>query len=265
MKKILFVLFGVAVFLGACVPTYNVSKTVSLQQGCNTGEVTIPKDGETPVITVNYMALTIDADWASASSAEQRAAYDFAAAFGLNGSTPSLANQGGSMALEGLESFFSQMQKQQTVTSPARLPVTPAPTPVTPLQKPGAAPTDHSQPVPTAQVSPGQFTQKDILSLRVYENKSFEWLPHTGAYYGGPVRFTFDNNCGTFTVPDAKVTTGEDGNPRNHNQKFYFCGTDFTPKPGEKPKPEYNNGLASVFTAPGCVASTVTIEYNTAE
>ena len=98
--------------------------------------------------------------------------------------------------------------------------------------------------------------KSEVIELRVFENKSFNWLPETGAYYGKDIRFVFDNDCGELLVPDGSVTHGADGSPNNHQQAFYFCGTDFPEGSGEN-----NGNRASVFTAPGCVAETVTIYY----
>ena len=94
----------------------------------------------------------------------------------------------------------------------------------------------------------------ETISLRPIDNRSFEWLPETGAAYGKNILFTFDNNCGELLVPDGAVSHGANGNPADHAQSFYFCGTDFAAG-----TPEYNNGRASIFTRPGCVASQVTI------
>ncbi len=87
--------------------------------------------------------------------------------------------------------------------------------------------------------------------------KQYTWLPETGAYYGGAIKFVFGNNCGELLVPDAKITHGADGNSANYNQAYYFSGTDF-----QAGAAEYNDGKASVFAPPGCNANTVTIYYN---
>ena len=92
------------------------------------------------------------------------------------------------------------------------------------------------------------------ISLRPIDNRSFEWLAKTGAAYGKNVLFTFDNDCGQLLVPDCSVSHTPSGNVSDHNQIVFFCGTDFAPGSAE-----YNNGRASIFTAPGCVASKVTI------
>lgn len=86
-------------------------------------------------------------------------------------------------------------------------------------------------------------------------NKKFTWLPQTGSYYGENVKFVFEG-CGEMTVPDGSKTHGADGDTSNHNQMYYFCGTDF--QPGEA---EYNGGKASVFSPPNCHANTVTMYY----
>ena len=94
----------------------------------------------------------------------------------------------------------------------------------------------------------------ETISLRPIDNRSFEWLPETGAAYGKNVLFVFDNDCGQLLVPDCSVSHTPSGNVSDHNQIVFFCGTDFAPGSAE-----YNNGRASIFTAPGCVASKVTI------
>jgi len=104
-----------------------------------------------------------------------------------------------------------------------------------------------------------EFNTTEEHSLRNFEgnDKQFTWLPQTGADYGGPVKFVFGGDCGELHVPDAKVTHGEDGNSSNHNQAFYFCGTDFAPGTREN-----NGNRASVFAPPGCNAGSVTMHYN---
>ncbi len=97
----------------------------------------------------------------------------------------------------------------------------------------------------------------DVEKVNAFQNKSFVWLLNTGSHYGKNVRFVFNNGCGEFTVPDGSVTHGEDGNSKNYNQRFYFSGTDFPVGSAEN-----LNNRASVFTAPGCVASSVDVHYN---
>ncbi len=99
----------------------------------------------------------------------------------------------------------------------------------------------------------GQEIQFTTRALRLYKNKSFNWLNWKQGENAGRVRFVFDDGCGEFTVPDVNKIWGEDGNPNNHNQRFYF--------PGRHPGQDQNNGLASVFTAPGCVARRVKIYF----
>ena len=94
----------------------------------------------------------------------------------------------------------------------------------------------------------------ETISLRPIDNRSFEWLPETGAAYGKNVLFVFDNDCGELLVPDGAVSYGANGNPADFAQTYYFCGTDFAAG-----TPEYNNGRASIFTRPGCVSTKVTI------
>ncbi len=105
------------------------------------------------------------------------------------------------------------------------------------------------------ELEPGTGTAK-IVKLKAYSNRSFNWIPlHiTNAMKGRRVRFRFDRGCGQFEVPNGSITHGEDGNTQNHNQRFYFCGTDYPAG-----SPENNNGMASIFTASGCVADKVEI------
>ena len=105
----------------------------------------------------------------------------------------------------------------------------------------------------------GGFNTTEEFSLSVFKgnDKSYTWLSKTGAEYGGQIKFVFNGDCGEFVVPNAAVTHGADGNTSNHNQAFYFCGTDFAA--GTK---ENNGNRASVFTPPGCSASSVTLHYN---
>ncbi len=112
----------------------------------------------------------------------------------------------------------------------------------------------------TAPAGDGTYNSSETFSMKFADKrggKQYSWLAQTGAHDGGPVKFVFGNGCGELHVPDAKVTHGADGNTSNHNQMFYFCGTDF--KPGV---PEYNAGKASVFAGPGCRAGHGTIHYN---
>ena len=94
----------------------------------------------------------------------------------------------------------------------------------------------------------------EVVKLRPVDNRSFEWLPLTGADYGENVLFTFDNNCGSILVPDCSSSHTPNGNINDHNQIVFFCGTDFVAGSAEN-----NGGRASIFTAPGCVSKTVTI------
>lgn len=105
----------------------------------------------------------------------------------------------------------------------------------------------------------GEYNTTEVYSLSSFagNDKRFTWLGQTGANYGGPVKFVFDAGCGELHVPDAAVTYGADGNTSNHDQAFYFCGTDFPA--GSK---ENNANRASVFAPPGCPATTVTMYYN---
>lgn len=106
--------------------------------------------------------------------------------------------------------------------------------------------------------APGEYNSSKVYNIRGFagNNKRFTWLDATGASYGGPVKFVFPG-CGELNVPNAAVTHGADGNTKNHDQAFYFCGTDFP-----KGSRENNNNVASVFAPPGCGATTVTMYYN---
>ena len=106
---------------------------------------------------------------------------------------------------------------------------------------------DVSNPTPVVENNP--YLTVETVELRTYEDKSFNWLPNTGAYYGKNVHFVFDNNCGELVVPDAAVSHSDNG-------IVYFCGTDFEPGTSEN-----NGGRASIFTAPGCVAERVTVDF----
>ncbi len=107
----------------------------------------------------------------------------------------------------------------------------------------------------TAASTGAAKTQVFTLQTLAGNNKRFVWLDKTGSAYGGKVVFDF-GSCGSLTVPDAAKSHGADGNASNHNQAFYFCGTDF--KPGQA---EWNQNRASVFAPPGCASSTVTMTY----
>lgn len=123
---------------------------------------------------------------------------------------------------------------------------------------PVAAEVEATEAAP-ATTGSGEYNSSEVYSLRSFagNNKRFAWLNQTGSAYGGQVKFEFSNGCGELIVPNASVTHGADGNSGNHDQAFYFCGTDF--HPGEA---EYNGGRASVFAPPNCPAATVTMYYN---
>ena len=106
---------------------------------------------------------------------------------------------------------------------------------------------------------PNTYSASETYDMQTLEgnNKTQTWLNKTGSYYGGPIKFVFSDGCGELHVPDAKVTHGKDGNPSNHNQAFYFCGSDFPVG-----APERSGERASVFGPPGCKAKEVTIHYN---
>lgn len=112
---------------------------------------------------------------------------------------------------------------------------------------------------PATSSSKGGYNASETYSLRSLagNNKRYTWLNQTGAAYGGEVKFEFSGGCGELVVPNAAVSHGADGSTKNHNQAFYFCGTDFAP--GTR---EYNGGKASVFAPPNCNATSVTLHYN---
>lgn len=113
---------------------------------------------------------------------------------------------------------------------------------------------ETSGPVTTAS----EYNTVEVYSLRAISgnSKRFTWLNETGAKYGSNIKFDF-GECGELIVPNGAVSHGEDGNQKNYNQAFYFCGTDF-----RKGSSEYLDGRASVFTPPGCKVSKVTMYYN---
>jgi hypothetical protein len=128
-------------------------------------------------------------------------------------------------------------------------------TPTTEVVKPDMV---EPQPIEQPSESASAFNTSETHSIATFEgnNKPFTWLPQTGAYYGGPVLFSFPT-CGELYVPDASLTHGKDGNSKNYNQAFYFCGTDFPVGTSEN-----NNSRASIFAPPGCKDRTVTLYYN---
>lgn len=123
----------------------------------------------------------------------------------------------------------------------------------------GAAPVATEATGTAEAVSTNGFNASETYSLQSFagNNKRFTWLNATGASYGGQVKFEFNGGCGELVVPNAAVTHGADGSTSNHNQAFYFCGTDFA-----SGSPENNGGRASVFAPPNCGASSVTMYYN---
>lgn len=114
-----------------------------------------------------------------------------------------------------------------------------------------------SGPAAASQTTDG-FNTTEVYSLRPFSGykNGYTWLNQTGSAYGGEIKFVYNDGSGELIVPNAAVSHGADGNTKNHNQAFYFCGTDF---PGTK---EYNNGKASVFSPPGSRATSVTLHYN---
>ena len=116
------------------------------------------------------------------------------------------------------------------------------------------APPTIKKPDAVESVAP-VYSSVEVVKLRPIDNKSFEWLPETGKAYGKNILFTFDNDCGSLLVPDGSVSHTPNGNINDHNQIVYFCGTDFPVGAAEN-----NQGRASIFTAPGCVATQVSIQ-----
>ena len=123
-----------------------------------------------------------------------------------------------------------------------------------------AAATVAAAPVAAAPVAaaPGSFNSSQTYALRGFagNNKRFTWLDQTGRAYGGTVKFVYSGG-GELVVPNAAVTHGADGNTGNHDQAFYFCGTDFAAGSAEN-----NGGRASVFAPPGNGSATVTMYWN---
>jgi hypothetical protein len=98
-----------------------------------------------------------------------------------------------------------------------------------------------------------EFNAREEYSLRwmAQHNRSFTWLNRTGAAYGGPIKFVFNNGCGELYVTNP-VNDFNRGHP---SAAVYFCGT--------KNKPEESNGnKASIFGPTGCRATKVTLFYN---
>ncbi len=156
-------------------------------------------------------------------------------ALGYNGSTASLATEGAKVAMEAIKSVMeTNITDTKTSTSEQA--------------------TNHAPAVKVTPDGPLALTGQTVTEKHAMEplmGKSFTWLEKTGADYGGPMKITFNNGCGSIDVPDAKVSI-----KHNYNEKVYFCGTDF--EVGSK---ENLNNRASVFTAVGCVATEVTLEY----
>lgn len=245
MLKNLYLGALIIVLMTSCGPTYKINKELVLNQGSDI-KVPLSESGDgQPAVNVNLMVLKIDADWTSSSSAEQRALNDFATALGLNGSTPSVA--GTTLSLADVASEL--LQKTQTDNSNTNsnnqanptTTITPPAVPVTPV--------DASVNIPNTT----NYSNTETVDMKPYKDKSHGWFDLTGAKYGKGFSITFNNDCGSFVVPDGAVSHGEDGNVNNYNQRFYMCGTD----------PEHNkmNGRASGFTAPGCVATSAVVTY----
>jgi len=123
----------------------------------------------------------------------------------------------------------------------------------------GVEETSSVEETAAAPSAAGEYNTTETYTLRSIpgNNKRFAWLNQTGAKYGGQIKFAYSDGSPDLIVPDASVSHGADGNVRNHDQAFYFCGTDF-PSSAK----EYNAGRASVFTAPGSSANSVTLFYN---
>lgn len=96
---------------------------------------------------------------------------------------------------------------------------------------------------------------------RTAANKPFCWLPFPGSRGNpglrGRLKFYWPTLDYTLIVPDGAVTHGEDGNPKNHAQPFYFSGQDFEPSEGEN-----NNWQPSVFGPMRATAPTVIMYFN---
>jgi len=176
-------------------------------------------------------------------------------ALGLNGSTGTLADEGASMVMEGVRSMIdASMRDNQEEVQPSQATEQARKE----IGDPGET-ADKTETTPAETTETGGYNTKEVKDLRAVEGRSFIWLDHTGSYYGKEVKVSFDNGCSGFIVKDPSRTQGASGNKGTHHQEAYwFCGTDPELRPGER-LPEFN---ASVFTAPGCVATTVTLLYN---
>jgi len=103
------------------------------------------------------------------------------------------------------------------------------------------------------EMDSSNYNSNQLITFKDYKDKSFQWMSHTGSYYGGPTLFVYADGSKLF-VPDAKVTYGKDGNNSNINQPYYMCGTD--------PRHNKMNGRASIFTGKGDKQKDVTVYFN---
>jgi len=105
--------------------------------------------------------------------------------------------------------------------------------------------------LPENPPNPEYNTAEVIKNLRFEHNKSFTWLPRTGAYYGGKVKFVWPELDFEFVVPDAR----DNYSPKGHGHETYFCGTKNSPE-------ESNGNRASIFGPAGRGATYLEIHYN---
>ncbi len=133
----------------------------------------------------------------------------------------------------------------------------PAPPPQAEAEAPQAEPAQKAAAEPaqtkSASSGDGEFNAKEVFPLRWMSahNRAFTWLNKTGAAYGGPIKFVFNNGCGELYVANP----ADDFNRAHPSAAVYFCGT--------RNKPEESNGnKSSIFGPTGCRASQVTLYYN---
>ncbi len=200
----------------------------------------------------NVLVLVLDADVDSNTAVRQDAKTDartkLDAALAQNGSTQQNARDSAGAAMDGIKSILDATNDSRQTESNNDNSRPAAAIPV-------VAPTQSA--LEKAEVQSGEFNTTETHSLEALKgnNKKFTWLPETGSYYGGEIKFSFPG-CADLLVPDATTTIGADGS-KGTNQAYCFCGTDFPVGSHEN-----LNYRASVFAPPGCAADTVIMAYN---
>lgn len=133
--------------------------------------------------------------------------------------------------------FNADLKKLVEVTELPETPIEPWPDPEPPV------------------VEKPEYEYTQVFDLRTLDNnnKKFTWLPRQ---FQGKMEAYFPGDNFTFHIPDASVTVGADGTT-DHNQAFWFCGTDFPESSHEN-----NNNMPSIFGIPGGTSTTVEIRWN---